>query len=130
MPFDGDLDDYLAWLAARRSAQAAGAAATAAAVKPESRQARAAAHARREDKLARRRPLLKESEQLERKLARWQEEQRALDAQLAGPAFDAGPDNQRYAERLARQAEVARLIEGAEQRWLEVHAEIEDIGEL
>ena len=29
-----------------------------------------------------------------------------------------------------RPEEVARLIEDAEQRWLEVHAEIEDIGEL
>ena len=131
LPFDGDLDDYLAWLAARRSAQAAkGAGATAAAVDPRSRQSRAAAHARREEKLARRRPLVKESEQLERKLARWNAERRTLDAQLAEPAPEAKPDSERYAERLARQSEIARLIEGAEQRWLEVHTEIEDIGEL
>ncbi len=129
LSFDGDLDDYLAWLGARRSAQAS-AAPTAAAVEPESRQARAAAHARREEKLARRRPLIKESEQLERKLARWQEERRALEGELAQPSPAGAPDTNHCAQHLARQAEIARLIEDAEQRWLEVHAEIEDIGEL
>ncbi len=93
------------------------------------RQAPPAAQPTREQKLTRRRPLLKESGQLERKIERWQQEQRTLDALLAGPALDAA-DHQRYAEHVRRQAEVARLIEAAEQRWLEVHAEIEEIGEM
>jgi ATP-binding cassette subfamily F protein 3 len=130
MPFDGDLDDYLSWLTARRSTQAAaGAAENAAAARPESRPAPASAQPTREQKLTRRRPLVKESEQLERKIERWQQEQRALEAQLADPAFDAA-NPQRYTEHVRRQAEVARLIEEAEQRWLEVHAEIEEIGEV
>jgi ATP-binding cassette subfamily F protein 3 len=131
MPFDGDLDDYLTWLTARRSAQAAaGAAGNSAAARTQSRQAPPAVQQpTREQKLTRRRPLMKESGQLERKIERWQQEQRMLEAQLADPAFDAA-DNQRYTEHVRRHAEVARLIEEAEQRWLEVHAEIDEIGEV
>ena len=130
VPFDGDLDDYLAWLNARRSAQAAlNSAEKVVATKPENRSASATAQLTREQKLTRRRPLIKESEQLERKIERWQQEQRALEAQFADPAF-AAADNQRYAEHARRQAEVAGLIEQAEQRWLEVHAQIEEIGDV
>jgi ATP-binding cassette subfamily F protein 3 len=128
MPFDGDLDDYLAWLTARRSTQAGGNAESP--KKPESKQARAAAQADRQEKLARRRPLVKESEQLERKLARWNEEKRALEAQLNDPLFGAKADGNRYTECVQRQSEVSRLIEDAEQRWLKVHAEIEAMGEV
>ena len=130
VPFDGDLDDYLAWLNARRSAQAAlNSAEKVVATKPENRSASATAQLTREQKLTRRRPLIKESEQLERKIERWQQEQRALEAQFADPAF-AAADNQRYAEHARRQAEVAGLIEQAEQRWLEVQAQIEEIGDV
>ncbi len=131
-PFDGDLDDYLAWLAARRSgvSPAAQAAPPAASPQPASRQARASAHAAREQKLARRKPLVKESEQIERRLARWNDEQRTLQAQLADPAFDAGDEGARMRDIVTRQAEVARMIDEAERRWLEVHAEIEEMGEL
>jgi ATP-binding cassette subfamily F protein 3 len=131
MPFDGDLDDYLVWLAARRSTQAIAAAVAAdPAARADSGQARAAAHAAREEKLARRRPLVKESGKLERELARWQEELRVLEAQLADPDMTGDADGKAYAARLARHAEVAGLVEAAEQRWLEVHAEIEEMGEL
>jgi ATP-binding cassette subfamily F protein 3 len=129
-PFDGDLDDYLAWLTARRVARGtAKDQENAGAVKPESKHARAAAHAARENKLARRRPLVKESEQLERKLARWQEEKRALDSQLADSPLTAA-DHTRSADRLKRHADVMRLIDDAEHRWLEVHTQIEEIGEV
>jgi len=128
VPFDGDLDDYMAWLNARRSAQAAANAAATpanASLAPVS----SVKAPTREQKLTRRRPLVRESEQLERKIARWQEETRALDAELAEPARNAST-NQRYAEQAKRQAEVARLIEEAEHRWLQVHTEIEEIGDV
>jgi ATP-binding cassette subfamily F protein 3 len=128
VPFDGDLDDYMAWLNARRSAQAA---ANAAATPANASLAPVPSvkAPTREQKLTRRRPLVRESEQLERKIARWQEETRALDAELAEPARNAST-NQRYAEQAKRQAEVARLIEEAEHRWLQVHTEIEEIGDV
>jgi ATP-binding cassette subfamily F protein 3 len=124
VPFDGDLDDYLGWLAARRGA-AAGAETPGAAQKAARKEERAAVHAERQDRLARRRPLVKESGQLERKLAQWQQEKRALDAELA-----AGAEAERLAACARRQAEIARLIEAAEQRWLEIHAELEAIGAI
>ncbi len=137
-PFDGDLDDYLAWLAARRNAPASPGVATSPAARAESKkpaqpvtkQARSVAHAEREGKVVRRKPLLKESEQLERRIARWQEEQRALVAQLGDPQFNAQAGSERYRDHVTRQAEVARMIVEAEHRWLEVHAELEKIGEI
>ena len=129
-PFDGDLDDYMAWVSARRLGEvAAKDSENAGQAKPNDKEARATAHAAREMRLARRRPLVKESEQLERKLARWHAEKQILDAQLADAALTAA-DNSGLVDRLKRQLEVTRLIEEAEHRWLEVHVQIEEIGEI
>ncbi|HEX6067125.1 MAG TPA: hypothetical protein VFZ04_22975, partial [Longimicrobiales bacterium] len=125
MPFDGDIDDYLAWLAARRDARVAG---KAAAQRNARRESREAATAERQQQLARRRPLLREAEQLERQLAAWHEEKRELDEQLADPAFYASPDVDQLKGVVLRQQDVTRRIEEAEQRWLEVHAELESTG--
>ena len=71
LPFDGDLDDYLAWLTARRDAMPADAATISAAELRENRKSqRETAAAERQQKLAQRRPLLKESTQLEARMAR------------------------------------------------------------
>jgi ATP-binding cassette subfamily F protein 3 len=114
--FDGDLDDYLSWLQERRSGRSS---APAAPVDP-----RRQAPARSEkQKAARRRPLAKEAEKLERQIADWQAEKRRLDGQLDDPAFYA--DAARAREAARRQQEVARLIDSAEHRWLELCGEIE-----
>ena len=127
--FDGDLDDYVRWLDGRRNVRAE--------APPEPKQvaaktarveARVGSKAEREALLVRRRPLAKEAERLDKKLATLQAEKRALDAQLADPAFYASLDAARLAEANWRQAEVARALETAESRWLEVHAELEAIG--
>lgn len=123
-PFDGDVDDYLAWLAARRDARVADR--ETAAQRSARRQDRQAATAERQQQLARRRPLLREAEQLERQLAAWHEEKRELDEQLADPAFYASPDVDQLKGVVLRQQDVTRRIEEAEQRWLEVHAALED----
>jgi len=129
--FDGDLDDYLAWLAARRESavtnegQAAGSA-----DKSARKDARAAAAQERQAKLSRRRPLLREAERLEAQLAGWQEEKRKLDEKLVNPAFYSSPDIDQLKGVTSRQQEVTRLIDEAEHRWLEVHAELEKIGEV
>jgi ATP-binding cassette subfamily F protein 3 len=130
-PFDGDIDDYLAWLTARRQAQAlASADAGQAADKVARKEARAAAAADRQAKLSRRRPLVKEAEQLERRLAAWHEEKSAIDKQLADPSFYESPDPDQLKGLALRQTEVTRLIGEAEHRWLDVQAELEDIGEV
>jgi ATP-binding cassette subfamily F protein 3 len=119
--FDGDLDDYFDWVAARRAKRAAPAAA------PQPRAAPPRPALSEKQKTGRRRPLAKEAETLERKIAGWQEEKRQLDRQLADPSFYSGTDAARAKSTTLRQQEVARLIEEAEHRWLEVHAELEQL---
>jgi ATP-binding cassette subfamily F protein 3 len=136
--FDGDLDDYLAWVAARRNTAAANrrsarSSAVADAVRDEEKavreEVRELTAGERQDKIVRRRPLMKEAEKLEKKLAALQEEKHEIDEQLADPAFYASPDADQLKGLSLRQTEVTRLIEEIEQRWLALHAELEEIGE-
>src|SRR5574343_1345617 len=122
--FDGDLDDYADWLAAQRNAEKA-AEPDVAAEKTERLQQRADAKANRQALIAQRRPLIKEIEQLERKLAKWNEEKAALDAQFADPDFYTTVDRAK-SEELHRQAGLlGEQIDEAEMRWLEVHEALE-----
>jgi ATP-binding cassette subfamily F protein 3 len=126
--FDGDLDDYLAWLNARREQGAAAKEQTS--DKLARKQARAAAAADRQAKLAQRRPLLKEVETLESCLAAWHQEKREIDESLADPSFYESPDPDKLKGLALRQSELTRLIGDAEQRWLEVNEALEEIGEI
>ncbi|HOI51796.1 MAG TPA: ATP-binding cassette domain-containing protein, partial [Azonexus sp.] len=119
-PFDGDLDDYAAWLAAQRNADKAPAA-DAQAEKAERLQQRADAKANRQALLAERRKLTKEIEQIDRNLAKWQEEKAALDTQFADPDFYATVDRQKNEEMHRRAGELGDAIDTAELRWLELH---------
>ncbi|MDR2031334.1 MAG: ATP-binding cassette domain-containing protein [Azoarcus sp.] len=124
-PFDGDLDDYRDWLAARRAgAMRADPAAEA------RRAERTQAEAGRQTRLAARRPLVKEIEQIEKKLAGWEGERNLLDARLADPAlYDAanGGKGARLQDVLKRQAELSAWIEKAEALWLELSAQLEEL---
>ncbi|MBK9955051.1 MAG: ATP-binding cassette domain-containing protein [Rhodocyclaceae bacterium] len=118
MPFDGDLDDYAAWLARQRSAERA----------PESgkaaqKQVRMEEAAARKSAVAERRALTREVEKLDKQLAGWQMEKARLDDQLADPALY--EDREKLAASLKRQAELAALIDPAELRWLEIHEALE-----
>ncbi|MEC5384547.1 ATP-binding cassette domain-containing protein [Uliginosibacterium sp. H3] len=130
-PFDGDLDDYLEWLSARRAREATANVDTQAASDKASRlQARADTAADRQAKLLRRRPLVKELEKLEGKLAKLQEEKKQLDAKLGDPELYNGPDSKQVPELIKRQGELSQGIDEGEERWLEIQAELEEIGEL
>ena len=122
--FDGDLDDYAAWLAAQRNAEKAPEP-DAAAEKSERVNQRAEAKANRQALLAQRRPLVKEIEQLEKKLARWNEEKAALDAQFADPSFYTPVDRARSEEMHKQAGLLGEQIDEAELRWLEVHEALE-----
>ena len=124
--FDGDLDDYAAWLAAQRSAEKAPEP-DVAAEKAERLNQRAEAKANRQAVLAQRRPLLKEIEQLERKLAKWNEEKAALDTQFADPDFYATVDRAKSEEMHKQAGLLGEQIEEAEMRWLEVHEALEQL---
>jgi ATP-binding cassette subfamily F protein 3 len=127
-PFDGDLDDYKAWLAQQRAADAAASQCPDRAADKASRKAdRETAAADRQARLAARRPLLRELEQLEKKLKPWSTEKTQLDERLADPALSPGPEAGEVPRLLKRQAELSGRIDEAELRWLELHEALEAI---
>jgi ATP-binding cassette subfamily F protein 3 len=75
--------------------------------------------------LAQRRPLVKEIDQLERKLAQWNEEKSGLEAQFADPGFYATVDRAKSEEMHRRATSLGEQIDAAEMRWLEVHEALE-----
>ncbi len=128
--FDGDVDDYLAWLAARRAGS--GTVADPAAVpagRVERRTQRELAAAERQARLAQRRPLVKEAASLERQIAALEAEKRDLEQRLGDAAFYAAAAPAEVQAASRRCAEAVRLLEQAEERWLVVQGEIETIGE-
>ena len=117
-PFDGDLDDYAAWLARQRSAERAPEPDKAA-----QKQVRMEEAAARKSAVAERRALTREVEKLDKQLAGWQMEKARLDDQLADPALY--EDREKLTASLKRQAELTALIDPAELRWLEIHEALE-----
>ena len=127
--FDGDIEDYITWLAARRAANAGASNAAGTQDKAARREARESAAADRQARLAARRPLLKEAEKLDKDLARLQQEKQLIDGELADPGFYANPDPEKLRTLTTRQQQLSATIDAAEQRWLDVHTELENIGE-
>ncbi len=117
-PFDGDLDDYAAWLARQRRAERAPEPDKAA-----QKQVRMEEAAARKSAVAERRALTREVEKLDKQLAGWQMEKARLDDQLADPALY--EDRGKLTASLKRQAELTALIDPAELRWLEIHEVLE-----
>ena len=127
-PFDGDLDDYKNWLAQRRAADAAAAQCPDKAADKASRKAdRDAAAADRQARLTARRPLVKELDQLDKKLVPWNAEKNQLDERLADPDLYTGPEAADVPKLLKRQAELTEKIDAAEMRWLELHEALDAI---
>ena len=123
--FDGDLDDYSAWLAVQRS-QSKAEAKTTSHVKND----RALGKAERQARIVERRPLVKESENLEADLEKWQKEKVQCDESLNVPELYVAADKTVLQQLLKQQAELAQKIEQAEERWLEVHELLEAIPAL
>ncbi|HMU16596.1 MAG TPA: ABC transporter ATP-binding protein, partial [Thauera aminoaromatica] len=85
------------------------------------------AAADRQARLVARRPLVKELEQIDKRMAAWNKEKAELDAKLADPALYTGPQAGEVPALNKRQAELAERIEEAELRWLELHEALEAI---
>ena len=119
-PFDGDLDDYAAWLAQRRNAVRPAEAG------PDSgREQRIEDRAAKKSAQAERRRLEKEAEKLEQQLAGWQEEKSALEARLADPALYAASGRDEIGRLTSRRDQLAVDMEAAEARWLDIHIRLE-----
>jgi ATP-binding cassette subfamily F protein 3 len=127
--FDGDLDDYLAWLTARRASAADSLDPQRALQRETTRAERERAVAERQQRLARRRPLLREIARLEGEIATFERERQALETQLADAAFYTTTDSARVQAAVLRQAELTGLIGATEECWLAANAELDAIGE-
>ncbi|MDP2026894.1 ribosomal protection-like ABC-F family protein [Sulfuriferula sp.] len=122
--FDGDLDDYRDWLNQSRIEQAS---AEARPEKAERREQRASSQLERQALLAKRRPLAKELEQLDKKLAAWHTEKALLDARAGDATLYEPGQRAVLQDLLKRQGELAQLIETGEERWLALHDLLEQL---
>ncbi len=127
-PFDGDLDDYAAWLAAQRTAEKAPEP-DALAEKTERLQQRAEAKANRQVRLAERRKLSKEIEKLDKQLARLHADKSALDTQFADPDFYATVDRVKSEEMHRQASALGEQIDEIELQWLELQEALEALPE-
>ena len=129
-PFDGDLDDYRAWVLSRNRKTNAIAdeetidesAPRPAAERRAQKRQEAQARQRRADA---RKPLLARQATLESDLARVGEEKRALDEWLSGHEAYADEMKERLLAALERQGELAWTLARLESEWLGVEDEIE-----
>jgi ATP-binding cassette subfamily F protein 3 len=122
-PFDGDLDDYREWLQARRR-QAEEPAAEGAAGLSRREQRRVEAQAR-DRRSAQRRPLERQLAELERDMAALGAQRQRLETLLADPNLYAADSRERLTASLQEQAQVTARLQQAEERWLELQAQLE-----
>jgi ATP-binding cassette subfamily F protein 3 len=124
--FEGDIDDYKSWLDQQRLQEKAQSAVPESTNKIE----RAQSKADRQSRLAERRPLLKESEQLESQLAKWNAEKNLYDARLASTEIYEQASKIELQALLKTQAEISQKIELAEERWLTLQDQLETLPQL
>ena len=123
--FDGDLEDYSLWLNAQRLKEKQ--AAQLAPTDKANINDRALNKAERQARIAERRPLLKELEQIERNMAQWQTDKKACDDRLNDSELYVSADKTELQQLLKLQAEFATKLENAEEHWLDLHEMLEKI---
>jgi ATP-binding cassette subfamily F protein 3 len=134
-PFDGDLDDYKLWLTTQKNGQKV--------IQNDALQINANQSSRgdvkgsyaqqkqeRQTRILARRPLLKESEQLEKSLEIYQAEKARLDARAGEADLYEQQNKVELQALLKRQAELGTAIDEAEMRWLELHEQLEVLPEI
>ncbi|MEZ0233219.1 MAG: ATP-binding cassette domain-containing protein [Methylophilaceae bacterium] len=120
--FDGDLDDYSSWLAEQRSKEKTQETTSNPTVQKNDR---AQNKADRQARQAERRPLVKEIEQLEIKMAMLNDQKSRCDERLASPELYESQDKAELQQLLKKQAELAQALEQAEERWLHIQEQLE-----
>ena len=123
--FDGDLDDYKDWLNTQKLADKQSLEAENPVTASANKVDRAQAKADRQARIAERRPLLKELEQIEANMPKWEKEKQQLDQQLADPNLYTQGDKTLLQDLLKRQAAMTEQLETAELRWLELQEKLE-----
>ena len=133
--FDGDLEDYKLWLATQKNGQKSinnNALQTNihVASKVSNLNTYAQSKAERQALIMVRRPLLKETEQVEKKLEKYQAEKASLDARAGETDLYEQPNKVELQALLKRQAELTNSIDAAEMRWLALHEQLEALPEI
>ena len=118
--FDGDLDDYAAWLARSGKARQTSDAKAATAAPSRQEQRRLDAEAR--NRLT---PLKNEQRRIESQLEKLARERQQLEAELADPATYTSKPPQESRQLTQRHSDLTRDIATLEERWLEVMSELE-----
>jgi len=118
-PFEGDLEDYTAWLQANRAVAAAPGNGEGAPSRREQRRVQAEARARVS-------PLRREQQQLEARLATLAREQIDVESALADPATYARLAVAQQRQLSQRHIELTQEIAGIEERWLAVMTTLEE----
>lgn len=134
--FEGDLDDYAKIVLDHRRVTAAEARAEHQADKAarneaqpvNNKEARRLAAQERARIAELRKPLKTELEKVEREMNALSEKLKALDTQLADPAFYNGADQGKVAQTLREHGELAPKVEALEMHWLELSEKIEALG--
>ncbi|PZX32299.1 putative ABC transporter, atp_binding component [Cupriavidus phytorum] len=132
-PFDGDLDDYRDWLlqqaaAKRNAATAAHLAENGGDATTINRKDQRRAEADERQRLsALRKPLTKELEKVEKRMAVLQTAREEIDQFMADEASYAEANKSKLMEMLKRQGEVNGELETLEEKWLELQEQIEQI---
>ena len=135
--FDGDLDDYRT-LAVKDNAgsngqrggtaegdNGSGSGSSGGSGGGNRREERRAAAGLRQAQAAKKKPLQQRSQQLEKQLATLESERSAIEAQLASDSFYSGNDRDAVESAIRASAELRRRIDGVEEQWLAVQAELE-----
>jgi len=132
-PFDGDLDDYRDWLlqqaaAKRNAATAAHLAENSGDAATVNRKDQRRAEADERQRLsALRKPLTKELEKVEKRMAVLQTAKEEIDRFMADESSYAEANKAKLMEMLKRQGEVNGELETLEEKWLELQEQIEQI---
>ncbi len=116
-PFDGDLEDYRAWIGACERA----ASGTSPPASPRKTRRRDAAQRRRE-----RQPLAERARVLEREIRRTSRARDELDSTLADPALYEALNKQRLTDHLIERARIEAELGRLESEWLEAQQALED----
>jgi len=122
-PFDGDLDDYARWLAARRSAEPAGRPPGAAGSSPSARDQRRSAAEQR----ALERPLREAIRKLEQQMHKLQQRLAVIDAELAHPDSYTAAQRERLRQLQLEQGQLRPQLAALEEEWLGKAGELEQL---
>jgi ATP-binding cassette, subfamily F, member 3 len=129
--FDGDLDDYKNWLSTQKIANND---ALQPSIHEPSRASNVNSYAQnkieRQARIVARRPLLKETEQIEKQLEKLQAEKAQLDTRAGESSLYEAENKAELQTLLKRQAELTAQIDELEMRWLELHEALEALPEI